>query len=382
MARLLFDSKQNYDCLQCGRSCRMGCDIPTEAEVVMRLAEHPMTLRVISEKGPVFREQEGQHSVLSCKESRRCHFLEGELCAIHREVGYEAKPATCKLFPFVVTETPEGMVVGTSYYCSAARQNWGGPCSSHEEDLKRQLLGPAPINRVAANGLLLHNRYYASYADYKGLEQEIQARSARGGYARALAQAALGLVRLMAQVPELEEGVVAFGHRLGEVWQLADVDSLEVLQPGTDQQIADYFKFWLERPLWDEVDAALGGRGSFSIPQLDWRGSWADLKALGVDDFDTEMERYLEHLVFRKALVIHPLMLPSLLQLVMLPDFLRVLTGLLACSRGRRPQIEDYYDALQEAEMYLVTHGRSRRLIHELTAEDLVEAARASVSRP
>lgn len=382
MIRLHFDPQQNYDCLMCGRGCRAGWDIPVEPEVVANLEKQPLVLRIIGEQGPVFRtvtdEEGGQKTFIqNSKDCPNCRFLaEDQLCSIHREMGFEAKPATCKLFPFVMTQTPEGIFAGTTYYCTATRQNHGRNAAVHEADLRHQLEHGAPINKVAMDGLVLHNRYYVSYRDYLGLERELLRRAESVGLMEALSQAALGLGQLMAGLPELEDGVRPLGKMLPRIWELAPTPAAPQLRFLNDLQVCDYFKFSLERPLWDEVEAALFSNTSFYLPHFGWRGTLAELNALKDDRFDAQIERYLSHLVWRKGLVVHALLLASLLQFAMLPHFLKIHAALLAHKRGHEVCDQDYWDALEEAETYLVTHGRNRRVVNELAVQVLLNQLR------
>lgn len=381
MTQLHFDPKQNYDCLMCGRGCRAGWDIPVEPEVVANLENQPLVLRIIQEQGPVFRKVEDQVFIQNSKDCPNCRFLaEDQLCSIHREMGFEAKPATCKLFPFVMTETPEGVFAGVTYYCTATRQNHGRNLSAHEADLRVQLEHGAPINKVADDGLVITNRYYVSYRDYLALERELLARAERVGLREALAQATLGLACVMAGLPVLEDGVEAIGQKLPEMWNHPAIPpgpSARQLRSLTDLQLCDYFKFSLERSAWDEVEAGLYDGTAFALPHYNWRGTLTELNALADDRFDGDIDRYLSHLVWRKGLIVHPPLLPSLLQFTMLPQFLKVHAGLLAHKRGHAVCDQDYWDALEEAETYLVTHGRNRRVVNELAVEVMLNMLRS-----
>lgn len=380
---LHFDPKQNYDCLQCGRGCRAGWDIPVEPEVMQRLEGHALTLRVIQERGAAFRIEEDQAFIQNSKDCKECGFLEADqLCGIHRELGFEAKPATCKMFPFVVTQTPSGLFVGTTYYCSAVRQNHGRPCSDHAEDLKVLLKDSAPLNQVADDGLAIHNRYYMNWSQYQQFERQLRTLIGEEGQQDALALAVLGVAQLMTDFPMLEEGAVAIGEHLASCWQRAQLErGLPLLEQLVRQQICDYLKFTLERPLWDQVESALWEGTPMELPPFQWKGTLQELDELRKQKagsrWNQHIERYLDHLLFRQALVVQPLLLASLCQLHMLADFLTTWTALLAHQKGHPESLEeDYFEALAHCETYLVTHGRNRRIVNELAAEGLVEQLR------
>lgn len=380
---LHFDAQQNYDCIQCGRGCRAGWDIPVEPEVVARLKDHPLTLRVIHERGSAFRVEDDRTFIQSSKDCKECGFLEeNQLCGIHRELGFEAKPATCKMFPFVVTQTPDGLFVGTTYYCSAVRQNVGRSSSEHEADLRTLLQDSAPVNQIARDGLVIHNRYYMTWKNYQAFEQELLKRIVDSGHQDALTEAVLAVATMMSQYPLLEEGAQPIGHRLTRCWETFDItQGLPILESLVNQQTLDYFKFNLDRNLWDAVEAALWNDKPMQLPHYNWSGTLSDLHRLVNarvgQEWDRRIERYLDHLIFRKALVVQPLLLASLCQLHMLPNFLKVHTALLAHQRGHaQSQEQDYFDALALCETYLVTHGKNRRIVNELAADGLVEQLR------
>lgn len=58
----------------------------------------------------------------------RCFFLdEKNMCRIHNELGYEAKPHGCKAFPAMVTETQGASYARLSFYCPSVAGNVGKP---------------------------------------------------------------------------------------------------------------------------------------------------------------------------------------------------------------------------------------------------------------
>ncbi len=65
----------------------------------------------------------GARVVLRVRPSGDCVFLEpGEprLCAVHRQLGEDAMPPSCRQFPRVATLTPLGVSVTLSHYCPTA----------------------------------------------------------------------------------------------------------------------------------------------------------------------------------------------------------------------------------------------------------------------
>jgi len=57
-----------------------------------------------------------------------CVFLgEGNLCLVHKHLGYAAKPLGCRLYPFTLTAAPDGCRVGVRFSCPAVAQLRGQP---------------------------------------------------------------------------------------------------------------------------------------------------------------------------------------------------------------------------------------------------------------
>ena len=56
----------------------------------------------------------------------RCSYLGADrLCRIHRDLGEDAKPAVCRMFPFRAVRTPTGWDVGMSLSCPTVAAGWG-----------------------------------------------------------------------------------------------------------------------------------------------------------------------------------------------------------------------------------------------------------------
>lgn len=356
-----FDEAQGYECLQCGRSCR-GWSIRVDDSVRDNLIRQPLYLRLVEVDGEPLVEREGGWYM---KAGSHCRFLDpDQLCSIHREMGYSAKPTTCRLFPFVVTDTPEGRFVGTSFYCSAIRQNHGPGLERHQSDIEELLAQGAPRNRVAADGLLVARQYYTSYADYARLEQRLIQRATEVGWEEALAHALLGLALAISELPEVDDGYRPLPPQVMEgCWQhprLPTASRAEALAELIRAQVVDFWKLHEDESSWPELEAALGG-ADLVLKATPYRGPLDALLA-AMPEHQGEVERYLGHLVFRKALVVDPPLLASLCLLVQLPAFLRAHTRLLG----------NYFDALERAEMELVTHGQSYRVVCEVAADYLL----------
>ena len=70
-------------------------------------------------RDPVFFDPSIRAKVFRFKEDGTCIFLRPDfLCGVHAELGVEAKPDTCRKFPFSLVATPHGRRVITAHRCS------------------------------------------------------------------------------------------------------------------------------------------------------------------------------------------------------------------------------------------------------------------------
>jgi Fe-S-cluster containining protein len=85
-----------YSCATCNALCCRGHGyaLRGDAELANHTAERPLLRVFIERHGP-------QLNVYRCRNYQPCYFLRPDRqCSLHTDYGYDAKPATCKLFPF------------------------------------------------------------------------------------------------------------------------------------------------------------------------------------------------------------------------------------------------------------------------------------------
>lgn len=87
-----------YDCVACqAKCCRgFGYELETPVQLLRQLCKRPALGLFISPRGPSAATSGG---VMNLPPS--CFFLDSDnRCQVHNEFGYDAKPETCRLFPF------------------------------------------------------------------------------------------------------------------------------------------------------------------------------------------------------------------------------------------------------------------------------------------
>jgi hypothetical protein len=118
----------DYGCRSTGACCSSGWEVPVdpESEAAIGAALRQGRL-VVQERGvPLFRSRhelpDAARVVFGLDASGRCTFFEPEsrLCAVHRQAGPQALPASCRQFPRLALLTPLGTFVTLSHYCPTA----------------------------------------------------------------------------------------------------------------------------------------------------------------------------------------------------------------------------------------------------------------------
>lgn len=108
-----------------------------------------------------------------------CVFLAPDArCTIHRHLGDEAKPQVCREFPYVFTETPDGVSVGLSFACTAVRERQGQALIDRASDVRHVLAGSTRVNQVP-DPIVLYSGVDIGWDEYRPLEAALLAVLAR-----------------------------------------------------------------------------------------------------------------------------------------------------------------------------------------------------------
>lgn len=362
---LNFDPKISYECVQCGRGCFNAWDIYVEPQVVERLKDHALTLRVIEDRGQAFAHEDGRHKIFKSEEHPRCGFLEEDmLCSIHREIGYEAKPLACQQYPFLLTQTPDGVVhVSAAYSCTAVREECGPPLAESRASIEDLVARGGRIHRLGRH-LQVLSPWLATYTEIKLFEEELLRRL--GSWDGVLEGAIGGLGSVLSSQFQPEEDTVLGEGLLAHSWVKARELSGEVRS--RLQFLHSVLTMGLLKPClpgqnreeWRKIDEALFGEVDLELADFNWSGPLADLElwvnqSIG-NRFDAGIDRYQSSLFFRKAHLTMGGLLPGLWLLWSKPAILRLLTGLQAWKHEREAIQEDFLWALERVETRLVGH--------------------------
>lgn len=344
---------QNYDCVRCAKGCTSTLRVEVDPYSQRVVSGSPVELRVIQQHGASLSEDPDGRVRTARQANGHCVFLgEDKLCAIHAEMGIEAKPMACRAFPFSITPTPDGYYVSVSYFCTSAQRNSGRPLAEHRAEVEEILKG-IRFSMVGDTPLVVDEHRRMDWEAYKKLEAFLNEELSRPG------RPEVAVARALTAVAEVDRAVIgaadldisAAGDRITgnpdfeaqtAFLTAALVGFLEAAEPSATQA--------LSLALLDGDWVELGRWG--------WSGMGFELQEIKTDEFDAEIKRYLKALLFGKFLTQRPLWL-HLSLLYLLPELVRFYTALAARARDAdEPEIEDFYRAMDTVELEIGNHAR------------------------
>jgi Fe-S-cluster containining protein len=130
---------ERWDCHQCGVCCR-GSVVPLSADDVSRLKNQKWEQQPDFQGTPVMVHESwlGHEYRLAHREDGSCVFLmQDGLCRIHKDLGFEAKPLVCRMFPLQIVPRDSVAYVTIRRACPSAAADDGRPVSEQLEFARR-----------------------------------------------------------------------------------------------------------------------------------------------------------------------------------------------------------------------------------------------------
>ncbi len=126
-----------WHCVCSGCCCGGYLYGPIEDEVAERIENHRFSgnAHLIYPQGPFeTAEIHGERVRVLRRVNGRCVFQsEDRLCVIHKELGFDAKPAMCRIYPLNVTLAPDGVAyVSLNMECEGFSKGCKGPLLAEE----------------------------------------------------------------------------------------------------------------------------------------------------------------------------------------------------------------------------------------------------------
>lgn len=122
---------QNWDCHSCSDCCRTY-HVRVTPEEQQRIAQQNWDDSVLHGRPAFIWEPAIGAERLNHTADGACVFLgPDQRCQIHARFGPEAKPAACRIYPFILTAAGDHWRVGLRYACPSAAKNQGRPLPDH-----------------------------------------------------------------------------------------------------------------------------------------------------------------------------------------------------------------------------------------------------------
>lgn len=180
---ILFPQRLHFTCRRCAGCCRGWTVTLTEEEAApLRGINWAATRPRFDGRQALQPLADGRFRLAHVGDA--CIFLdEDNLCAVHKELGPDAKPRMCRQFPLRLVETPEGIVASLDFACPAVVADDGAPIEEQEVEVRRlanlamaarapdRLSMAAPRTTLRAGAVLRARRGVPlAWADYRALE--------------------------------------------------------------------------------------------------------------------------------------------------------------------------------------------------------------------
>lgn len=167
----------HFSCHSCGLCCRVFQRIVVDEVRADHIQKNVSILgeslgKTLVPADALVLDKNGE-LVLGRQEDGACVFLTCEnKCAIHAVLGENWKPQTCRDFPFIFRQTPNGLYVGVSFACPSVRGNHGVSLSEQQTALAEQ--GSCAFRRdEISHSVAFDSRYWITWGSYVEIERAL-----------------------------------------------------------------------------------------------------------------------------------------------------------------------------------------------------------------
>lgn len=170
--RFIYSSEQSYECVMCANCCSDFWEIPVDKESSERIQGYDLSqIRASLRYYEPFKKSavNPEQTIIKQVQGRCCFLTKQHLCGLHYFFGAEAKPRTCRQFPFIFVKTPDGVYVSASFACLSVQHNKGTPLTQ-QESLIRELYQEAAEVTTIPDVISLDGKITLSWESYKLLE--------------------------------------------------------------------------------------------------------------------------------------------------------------------------------------------------------------------
>ncbi|UCG32163.1 MAG: YkgJ family cysteine cluster protein [Phycisphaerales bacterium] len=156
----VLDNEIRYECHSCAACCRQPWLEHVEDDKLGPVrgfnwgAKYPQ----LAGHDPILMaEVNGQQlPMLAKKDNGECLFLDSDnLCVIHKELGYEAKPEACRRFPFFSAPMPDADHISAHFACPSVQEGSGPSIQEQRDDILRTVPMSSPTRDTFTEVALL-----------------------------------------------------------------------------------------------------------------------------------------------------------------------------------------------------------------------------------
>lgn len=328
--RIIFPEGYHYDCGSCSKCCHTEWNVFVDPTAFEKVCGSPLFDKLKEQYGsdPMYMsEVDGNPSCLAMVKHDGCVFLDSDnLCMIHRDMGLGSKPLGCREFPFLPVPTPDGVVIGLSFYCTAVQDDKGRDTREHADKVVG-MLREYRYTGVGFKPIALTEQVSVTWESYKLIEEMAREDLVRFPDLRSAAWHTFKkvcLVALLAERAVQSEGSdeaaspqagpkVIDDERFADLMEMANVD--HIAEDEVFRAVENMFLVGVlgvlessDRPQRRIINDAIVARETFTSgifkKEIDLRG-FDDFRLEADTGFsEAPFKRYLGMLVFRKFLAL------------------------------------------------------------------------------
>ena len=168
-----FTPGSRFSCNSCGKCCSSDFEIPLQESKVALIKKSSSYASRIERGYQPLRVLAGTFHFLDSNEAGQCHFLEQNICALHKNEGLSHKPVICQIYPYNLVQTPDGVQVSLLYSCPSVVEGRGAPTEQSRDsflELFEAHQGRIPMLGPVENHILVTQLSTVTWEQYLVLE--------------------------------------------------------------------------------------------------------------------------------------------------------------------------------------------------------------------
>lgn len=136
------------------------------------MIERSETCRALVKDGYQPLRVQSEDVLLNYNEAGQCYFFKESLCSLHRHEGLSHKPVICRLYPYNLVKTPDGIFVSLLYSCPSVVRAEGSPIEQARDALREMLAQEkVPTLGPVRGHILVTQQSTVTWAEYLKLEK-------------------------------------------------------------------------------------------------------------------------------------------------------------------------------------------------------------------